>query len=1110
MFHNSHIKKIIISGLLLGLIFQSSISFAVATNPLPNPYPEELLKHNTNVLYENERFSLFLVLSRLSLEELQEMLKECLAMAFRTEGEFKMSTTTLSATIDQSFKDGLSNFLAEYLSPGSDDYAEAFYKKLKDEINEKYETCTSTEAERPDCIQKCVNQEGISETECARKCRKTSKAISDLLADFLTGDLRSKLPSEIQKILNERLRDVIFSDKVNAILSTSTLAVLNKALGEALNKTIVDEVPALKETLGRKVTSYMAPSLVKPLEKIDRLLSFKIEDLKTYIDNKIASTTATMAAKLKEAVTKTKNTANAGTNLDRTGCCNIAYFRGEHWYWSFTERKCKYADRAYINDHWSTILLGIRDCGTKDTNIIPGETMSPPQNQIDFCEMSSDSCWQNSVCAQCDKAETWKEVFNIGQWWSSFTKNLFTALLAMPQQIMLAMIDVAAHTLTEYAQVWVEDELIAPLQPYFNKFAEFQKKLHKALNYTVADLLPKQAKVLLTSNADQILDMICKGAQKGGIDIGSEEEEIKKNREAACNTYKELHQDLLSQLADTGHLGKEIKDALNSTVFKLLPSNLQQLLASSTAELLWPEITNIKKLILGTPKQIICGELFNKNFEVKIDDTNSSVFEKCTTAGPIGLRTTQGTIGLLPYIDKTSTFWTGLNSGLKEKYAISCPIIWYVCQNPLSPWGAKVGDVLVNIISSQCASIDKKTSNKCGWNNYSAPANANLPDEFKPGCAACKTLNSSLAFSLFKYGMEQKYGTSTAAVSPTNPRLNERAAYQWLYVAFPLLRDSANISNFNGGTKQVAVVARGFKEAEWDDNVPNSTSSIVQEIKYYSGTSELPPSATALAQTFITWMTNEASGKEILTSIPLGVIKPFNPGEATLLRDAGKGSKNEEFLAYTPYEFLEQELCRKVIADFKKDYSTSTIEAIMATEANKLAQISGIPYSVESLRHTTMAQAEQILLSNDEIDAERKASYLTCFALDKKPAALFGLDQKLIEYVRPEPYKVLFTLIKEKLKEDERPTLLNKLLIYLYRWNPVDLACAILTKKSYDADERAVIDNASSTPAEIAAAQKRIESKKTMTDFACNFLGTTMGDRIKKYLPKKEMICLIA
>lgn len=1147
MFKKEMTKNLIIGLVLIGFLFHPVLVSAFEPGSFEpggfgsgsvdvGPFPREVLEHNTKVVMENQRYSLFLVLSRLSLEELQKMLQECLMAAFG-EGDFTMSAEMLNSTIDQSFREGMSSFLAEYLTPGSDDYAEAFYRKLRAEMNKGYDEAETTiggvtTTTVDFCIEDCKNKkifgpEVNTEAGCREKCKKYTKAISDLLLGALTGELRTLLPDKIKEILNQRLRDVIFKKgNINEFLSAPTSAVINKVSGDLLNKTMADEIPALKETLGRKVTSYMAPSLVKPLEKIDRLLTFSIESFQEKIDEKIERVINSMAQKLKNAIQKPTDATSTAKEWGIEACCNVAYYKYEPWYWNSVKQECVSATRGEIKTNWRTIDAALNKCNSDNVDIDKSiKSLIANWEQSEFCERirsgffgddPPDSCWDNSECKQCQKAETWKEVADIGGWWRTLTSNLFTALLALPQQIMLAMVETAAHTLTEFAEIWVEDELITPFQPYFDKLKEFQEKLHDALNYTVADLLPKQAVNLMTNNAVQILQKICDNTDNmldttAGVSNGvcarcapteqpGENSGCSKCRDAkskACNIYSELNKDILAQISETGHLGKEIADALNSTVFELLPADWQATLSKSIAEIFWPEITNIKALIKGTPKQFICGELLNTDFGVKINTSDDTVFKKCGE-----LKTTAGTVGLLPYIDIGSASWTNISDNNQKKYAISCPIIWYVCQNPLSPWTATIGETIVNIISNQCDRIDKKTSNsKCDWRDYASSTASVQPATFMSECAACKTLNSSLAFLLFRFGMEQSYGTSTTSTTATartcanassnelRLKCQERGAYQWLYVAFVYLRDSTGIQDFHGGIKQLAL-SRKFSEPEWDDKRQNTTSSLVQEINYYERYNQSPPNMETAALTFVNWMTQDTPLKEILTSIPLGVIKPSVPGEATLLRPAEyKPAPTHDFLVYTPYEFLKNELCAKVIADFRKDFPTSTIEAIMAGKAAEIAEAGKIPYSVESLRQPTIAQAEQILLSipeDDQLSIERKAQYLTCYALDRKPAELFGLDQKLIEYVRPEPYKVLFMLIKEKLKESERPTLLNKLLYYLYAWTPVQLACAILQDTSYGYD------------AEIVS-------------FTCNFLGpATMGDRVKSHLPNRQMICLIA
>ncbi|GAI26808.1 unnamed protein product, partial [marine sediment metagenome] len=228
----------------------------------------------------------------------------------------------------------------------------------------------------------------------------------------------------------------------------------------------------------------------------------------------------------------------------------------------------------------------------------------------DICRFNY--CWQETeeIGKRCQE-DQWVRPGDLnptGENMSRWGREFIVGLVNFGEQFMVALIQTTVYTLTKYTQVWVEDEIIAPLQPYLTQLSDFQKKLHKFLTSTIKQLLPQQIATYLSSNIEQILADVCNKAKTGQtikLYQGMTEIEIRKDvGERACTIDKEFHQSLLDNLAETGDWGEKIVEGLNTTVEEFIPADIREkYLYSSFAEILWPEITNIEELVKGTPKQ---------------------------------------------------------------------------------------------------------------------------------------------------------------------------------------------------------------------------------------------------------------------------------------------------------------------------------------------------------------------------------------------------------------------------------------------------------------------------------------------------------------------------
>jgi len=1071
-------------------------------------FDSDLTNENQRICKESKIFSLFAVLARLSLEELKNILGQCFTMAFGEAG-FELADETINNIIEQAFKEGLAIFLKDELAKHSDDYALAFEAKLRKGVSKKTKenfkkNCTEqccqkdceTKGKSPnECEKECKNEENISE-ECKKKCKeesgkikKMATGLSRLLMDILLVDVREHLPRKIQEYLSRELKDVILAKETQAFLDKDLIEYLREPLNFLLTTNIKDLSPDLKRFLDKKIVDFLPKKLGGFFHHIDSSLQSAVTFLKEKIPAKIKNFTKKLEEKLDQTaanlISKLPGSTNV-ENLSPSECCNkfIDYYFDRA---QGIKGKCLKTTIDKINEGNTTGILSpnrmLFYCGDGVRKSIKqvaceklgGSWVTTPAG-TGYCKGSGTEIYHKDVAG----------FFDFKRWAKNFGQSIFTAFTNLPQQLFMALYQTTKHIVIQYTKVWVEDEMIIPFKFYAEKLQNLQKDFKETLAATAGDLLPPQTAGVMEKDIDQILKDICEAFMEGKditnwqtkcknlpdkeysytikkglikkvikIPAGKTKEIRQKMCKYACSAYRILHLDLYDAL------GPDINNALKTKVIDLLLSKkYKEILDKSLAELLWPEITNIKNLLIGTPKQVICGDLIadhSNGFMVKTGG-QTPLKDTCNSAS---LRTTKETMGLLPYLDKESDFWKGLTDNDKQIYAYTCPFIWYICQNPLSEWTKTVGNLIAEVLEIKCQLLDNKIKGYC-----QEPAGGGCKEcqKITPDdsifCEACDRLNKTLAYSVFRYGMEQNYQLEPYKVklADTNPYLpgeagynefikekenkqKERAAYQWLYVAFktePYLDICKCTRKMREKIKQVAL-GRGFTQQEWD--------GLEKEVENWNNLNVLPDGTQAIAITLVSWLTEENTLYDILTDIPFGVLKPLKPGQPTLLREANKTSK-KEFLAYTPYEILKNEVCRKVIEDYTLRFPTSTIPAIMKGEYLKIRPRAYIPYSVESLKAPNSGQALQILLANKDIDWRYKSQYLTCYVLDQNPAGFFGLNQNLIYYVNPPEYRVLFVLIRDKLKPDERPKILNKLLKWLFEKTPVDLLKAIRKKET--------------------------------------------------------------
>ncbi|HAW49354.1 TPA: hypothetical protein DCX16_00150, partial [bacterium] len=1043
--------------------------------------------------------------------------------------------------IEQAFKEGLAIFLKDELAKHSDDFAAAFEAKLRKGVKTKGEEKFKSKCLEEDEMKKCCQRKGLvidtaqkckddypiiyqqCEKECEKEAKKMATGLSRLLMDILLVDVREHLPSKIQEYLSKELKALILAKETRAFLDKDLIEYLREPLNFLLVTNIKDLSPDLKKFLDKEIISFLPKKLGGFFHHIDSSLQKAVIFLKEKMPAKIKKFTENLEKELDEKAEKLVAKLPGSTNVENLSpseCCNSFV----NYYFDRDQDKCLKTTIGKINEGNTTGISspkamlfycgdGARDAPKQDACEKIGGNWATTDAGTGYCKGGGTEIYYKDVAG----------FFDFKRWAKNFGQSIFTAFTNLPQQLFMALYQTTKHVVIQYTKVWVEDEMVIPFKFYTEKLQNLQKDFKETLTVTAGGLLPSQTAGLMEKDIDQILKDICKAfigeditkwrekcktlpdkeykytIRKGlikkviTIPAGKTREVRQKMCEYACSAYGILHLDLYAAL------GPDINKALKTKLIDYLPDEWEKILDKSLAELLWPEITNIKALLVGTPKQVICGDLITDHTNGFMVKTGNQTPLK-NTCNSSSLKTTKKTMGLLPYLDKESDFWKGLSDDNKEIYAYACPFIWYICQNPLGGWTRTVGNLIAEILEIKCQLLDNKVKGYCQEPTGGGCKECQkITADDSIFCQACDRLSKTLAYSIFRYAMEQVYQVEPYKIKLTdaNPYLpgeagynefinekenkqKERAAYQWLYVGFKgqitipeevIVSLSAGKQRFMEKEIKKVALSRGFTQQEWDD--------LAKEVEDLNDLNELPDGIQAAAITFVSWLTERNTLYDILTDMPLGVLKPFKPGQPTLLREANKTSK-KEFLAYTPYDFLKGELCRKIIRDFEKDFPTSTIPAIMKGKYLEIRPRAYIPYSVESLKAPNSGQALQMLLANEDIDWRYKSQYLTCYALDQNPASLFGLNQALIYYLNPPEYRVLFALIRDKLKPNERPEILNKLLKWLFDKTPVNLLKEI---------------------------GKKLEDENIQR-FA-TFLETKMENYVKESLPNKEIIKLI-
>ncbi len=1019
-------------------------------------FPPSIIQQNQETYRESQRASIFAVLSGISIEDIEQMVGECLFSAFGSK-DFSLNSAALKPIVSQAVKQGIADFLGEFISSAdSEDYAYAFLNQLRQGIKEKIDNPETKQKLKNECASSCSS--AANKETCLAACQKETiplNFLSNKLADLFTKKTKELLPKEIKKTLQEKTRKVFLSKKANEILGNDTIELLDKASKGALKKSLKNQSPYLKNNLEKTLNQVLPEIVLSPLQSIDYFIYKNIKNLKKNVAkeiNKIAEALGKMLSKPIEELIENYKKSHPGTFVENQDPEECWQDFDNGYYYDYASKVCVRASLKEIQDYIngktnSKIAINI---GTAEAE---GHWDTAYEESPEMICLNAGFCWNyketiteslSGECRQGDPGCFEVDVYKCEKcaWrlsdWNPFSKanfkrlltNGFKALVNFAEKFALALIETATYTLSQYSQVWVEDNIIAPAQPYLSQMVDFQKKLHKALYSSIEQLLPSQLRDYLNSNIDQILSKLCSASKQtptGGKIRLAEDFDIEVSKEAgekACNLHEELHKSILERLKEScvqgdkdkneNSLGCQIGLALDDSFYNLLcakfkenpqnPKNKEECVLSflnkSFAQILFPELADkIEAIIKGTPKQAICSELPGQPYKKICGNIKSSVL----------------TGRLLPY-PKNSSEWNKLNSNEKAY----CYFLWYACEPVLSSWSRGIGEIIKAILTNNCQ--DKDT-------------------DF---CRA--TVKDSIAYSVFYYGL-QKY--------PPADEEEEIETYQWLTVLFPkLISDIDKLARTRG------------LSGKWTSGSPSPRQQALEAHKL----NDLPvyrQKGNAFAKSFVAWFARNKKMYDILTDINFGIMQSFREGSSS-------GQKN--IFAETPYSFLSKGICKKIKDEFLQKYPDLAFSRVQ----QRLRPGNQNPYSMGSISNPTTADVLLEILNSQEAPFGEITSYALCLSLEYTPAAVFGLDQKLVRYVQPKEYQILFELMEKELTPDERPEGLNKLLFYLYQYKPTTIL------------------------GEIGVAKQNRDMIKLH-----NFLTERIGDQINRGYMNKKMIEII-
>jgi len=755
--------------------------------------------------------------------------------------------------------------------------------------------CFSSAKKTAECNEKCLESPSEVRENCQRECLKPKTCLSDILTERWVDYVPELITGPIQKTdewLSKKFQD--FRDKLDNFIASTT-----QKTTEVLSAYTTDKLENLKskwgtegipenECLGMLEDGYyydpgegrcaatndqLCPqeNQTEKEQCIDDYISLDSEDQKRFCEEKGFDWIGGKCKKLTpEEITDPYD--NLPSNLSREIkdeindaksliCKNAGY----HWIEKGCSLSCEEICNKLTNYEW------------KDGKCIWTEPVTKEEKPFScdyLIEFRCEDAGGEEESNKCVEAQWVQEDLKSLGNPHILKRKIMGAVIGFMKEFLVALAQSVTYTMQKYIQVWVEDEILAPYQQNIVQASEFQKNLNEYLKASVADILPKQMSTYLTHNLDYIISDLCRRAKRGepisniyGIEINLVSQEEAKN--IFCNLEEALHKKTIDFLPSA------IRDPLNEKVKNLLPASWRQLLNKNLATILFSQYIkpqNLKKLINGTTKELLCGEipLPDKTDILPGVDADNSPARVCQS-----FISGASFTGLIPELT-TGENWNKLTPEQKVAMGTYCGFITSVCHFPYNFLTQPLGRTINLTLKWACDNKAEKN-----WQKWT--------------CAAY--FNKSIAETIFSWGKQnppepQKEGNpDTGEVSQVETEKKEGAkrVYKWLATVFPSLRP------------QIVQSAKNRGVIEKDSELNEETEEVIQP--------QSPPDNLEDAALYITsWFSEDKTIRQILTEFPFGVRKFFDENYVY----------GENFLAETPLGILKNDICKKVEKEWQK------------------------------------------------------------------------------------------------------------------------------------------------------------------------------------------------
>ena len=580
-------------------------------------------------------------------------------------------------------------------------------------------------------------------------------------------------------------------------------------------------------------------------------------------------------------------------------------------------------------------------------------------------------------------------------------KDIAAAGFRWLTSLSTAFLETLTHTVIENAKVLIADYIVYPFQSSFDKVVDFQEGIGRFLKSSVAEVLPDQINSLLNSNIAEVTEKLCSQVRdkvsecRIAEDAGTEDPKI--SITLGLNLPTGVTYDNKSVITDDIDISCDLAEAFCKTSTHFKTTLFEEIVATDDG---------LKDFLNG---QLIF-HLERRFCPDKAEGTTGCIKE---------------------YLEQplAQIFWPGIEGMTNlikgtPKDIICGEIVGYRIEDGQISWGYPDSSVTQNGRQS--------VYSRCTTSGAKKLVGGILP-----------TVDGSVFTDIERDSIIPSW-CWFIYVGCQNPLVESPELKSTLGELIKLLFDRSCdwLSSDIGENSEVSVQCKG--------NFPTERVTDLEADSKY-GCLACRDMNRPIKDVVLSWaeeaglvgetvveILQGVSGttpKTALILVPLGIVKPFKSGEDTLLIKQSRETTN--ILNKSAFDILSMH-CARVENDFTKTYPDYTMSALASKEWSDLA--GALTYSVERTRTGSISKRLELIASlniNADINADLQKNYLFCQALKYSPAQIFGFDQELINYVKPEEFKVLFALMRNELRDDEKPENLKTILKYLYDYTPL-------------------------------------------------------------------------